>query len=356
MKMGLEAKFKNEVSIPIGFSSSLQPNMALRLMPRSPRFQSLSGFQVRCNMTLTEAQQKKLNVSIPIGFSSSLQLPARLVKNLSKQRFQSLSGFQVRCNFDIRFDTEDVCEVSIPIGFSSSLQPRISNLDIRRNHSFNPYRVFKFVATQDGVLYRAVTVPVSIPIGFSSSLQRSSVLARRRGCVRFQSLSGFQVRCNPREVLPAETGGSSFNPYRVFKFVATSALAVVDMQYRPVSIPIGFSSSLQQFFQLISLSRDHQVSIPIGFSSSLQPSAVSGFSAALYKVSIPIGFSSSLQRPAASQELPGIFCFNPYRVFKFVATQIVAPGGCYCTKVSIPIGFSSSLQRMAAMPLGFSLQ
>ncbi len=64
------------------------------------------------------------------------------------------------------------------------------------------------------------------------------------------------------------------------------------------------------------------------------------------EVSIPIGFSSSLQRNSSvvegtSRYLP---CFNPYRVFKFVATrpQDVAPkGGEF---VSIPIGFSSSLQ------------
>ena len=136
--------------------------------------------------------------------------------------------------------------VSIPIGFSSSLQPwsavkgRLSSL------GFNPYRVFKFVATSVSIEHQALAAPVSIPIGFSSSLQLG--LAWRRSTPtkgvsipigfssslqhmeevadmyvskQFQSLSGFQVRCN--------FGSGSRNWPR-----------------EQVSIPIGFSSSLQR--------------------------------------------------------------------------------------------------------------
>ena len=87
---------------------------------------------------------------------------------------------------------------------------------------------------------------VSIPIGFSSSLQ----LARYQmpGSIRdeFQSLSGFQVRCNvaANESPIALTTG--FNPYRVFKFVATFLCLAFDNRKALVSIPIGFSSSLQR--------------------------------------------------------------------------------------------------------------
>jgi len=42
----------------------------------------------------------------------------------------------------------------------------------------------------------------------------------------------------------------SFNPYRVFKFVATSTTKHGLMQKYPVSIPIGFSSSLQLQFEI----------------------------------------------------------------------------------------------------------
>jgi len=64
-----------KVSIPIGFSSSLQHHSRWFAFQRHIGFQSLSGFQVRCNLK----EQ---------GFIEALNKP-----------FQSLSGFQVRCNF-----------------------------------------------------------------------------------------------------------------------------------------------------------------------------------------------------------------------------------------------------------------
>ena len=87
------------------------------------KFQSLSGFQVRCNPGSPASQDLPVGaVSIPIGFSSSLQRSALNAYSLFIRRFQSLSGFQVRCNDrrpDHGFPTQNV---SIPIGFSSSLQ------------------------------------------------------------------------------------------------------------------------------------------------------------------------------------------------------------------------------------------
>ena len=163
-------------------------------------------------------------VSIPIGFSSSLQRrastytlssttcfnPYRVFKfaatiaevpnSQPSKEFQSLSGFQVRCN------------------------PERSRVDtlIFVNLGFNPYRVFKFAATLTQFCRRSIRLlfqslsgfqvrcnptiseqaliawKVSIPIGFSSSLQLQvtyimTLLAEDR---MFQSLSGFQVRCN----------------------------------------------------------------------------------------------------------------------------------------------------------------
>ena len=141
----------------------------------SQEFQSLSGFQVRCNLLLLEnGSLCGVPVSIPIGFSSSLQLPFCRCLRLWLRRFQSLSGFQVRCNiaerrsgnprnrkfqslsgFQVRcnvlccWQESTLCGVSIPIGFSSSLQQKFQHF---------LYSINK----------------VSIPIGFSSSLQRSS--------------------------------------------------------------------------------------------------------------------------------------------------------------------------------------
>ena len=112
------------VSIPIGFSSSLQPpgQLTNRAPPTSfnpyrvfkfaatkeqdkarekiKQFQSLSGFQVRCNTFLQcwRTSTWAPAVSIPIGFSSSLQLPYNAPAFCICIGFQSLSGFQVRCN------------------------------------------------------------------------------------------------------------------------------------------------------------------------------------------------------------------------------------------------------------------
>ena len=110
--------------------------------------------------------------------------------------FQSLSGFQVRCNTDIgvfQFSGEGV---SIPIGFSSSLQPPVQDRLPPKGLGFNPYRVFKFVAT-DG------------------------------------------------KEEDQENWLAGFNPYRVFKFVATLTIRFRLFMRTIVSIPIGFSSSLQ---------------------------------------------------------------------------------------------------------------
>jgi len=114
--------------------------------------------------------------------------------------FQSLSGFQVRCNGGGR-DVHDqpIINVSIPIGFSSSLQHR------------KPFR------------RGLVSKSVSIPIGFSSSLQRRATKDQELDAVVFQSLSGFQVRCN------------------------RSSQTCPNFHGILVSIPIGFSSSLQQW-------------------------------------------------------------------------------------------------------------
>jgi len=136
--------------------------------------------------------------------------------------------------------------------------------------SFNPYRVFKFVAT---AVFKLGTPTIT----------------------KFQSLSGFQVRCNAEIHIRDWKGNYGFNPYRVFKFVATEDAAYPITATLGVSIPIGFSSSLQPKV-LITLTRWHaDVSIPIGFSSSLQQLSPRGI----------WGFQKG---------------FNPYRVFKFVAT------------------------------------
>jgi len=137
----------------------------------------------------------------------------------------------------------------------------------------------------------------------------------------FQSLSGFQVRCNFQAAVAAAGTEGGFNPYRVFKFVAT----------------IGIERLWKKSWKFQSLS---------GF--QVRCNAVLTTSEGVtIMVSIPIGFSSSLQLWLSSISSSGNPCFNPYRVFKFVATQPRAFGIYDHNKVSIPIGFSSSLQPLA---------
>ena len=135
-------------------------------------------------------------------------------------KFQSLSGFQVRCNKILYFSIHNPC------------------------NSFNPYRVFKFAAT---------LLVAAFPDHFH----------------KFQSLSGFQVRCNCRVRMYPCPHHSCFNPYRVFKFAATCSALFGPMPSQSFQSLSGFqvrcnfwSHHLQSFTQV--------VSIPIGFSSSLQ--------------------------------------------------------------------------------------
>ena len=186
-------------------------------------------------------------------------------------RFQSLSGFQVRCN-DAQSDagscTEDCFNpyrvfkfvatdcvlvvaksqyyVSIPIGFSSSLQLPNCQRPVQNYKSFNPYRVFKFVATGTQLVGKVGIDQFQSLSGFQvrcNGMGAANVLPQYNQFQslsgfqvrcnihtpnktsfrsRFQSLSGFQVRCNAGKHLMTCSMKRSFNPYRVFKFVATS--------------------------------------------------------------------------------------------------------------------------------------
>ena len=89
-----------------------------------------------------------MTVSIPVGFSSALQ-------HFRRRPTESLDD-----------------SVSIPVGFSSALQRQSPG----HAHQMHEY--------------------VSIPVGFSSALQRQKRSEHGADNLRFQSLSGFQVRCN----------------------------------------------------------------------------------------------------------------------------------------------------------------
>jgi len=113
----------------------------------------------------------------------------------------------------------------------------------------------------------------------------------------FQSLSGFQVRCN------AAVDRSGNGRTRLVSIpIGFSSSLQLHFRWRQavveeVSIPIGFSSSLQLDQHSGLRDKGEEVSIPIGFSSSLQLTQQCGDRAIHHGVSIPIGFSSSLQHP-----------------------------------------------------------
>ncbi len=110
-------------------------------------FQSLSGFQVRCNFEYRRSKHHEHIV------------------------FQSLSGFQVRCN-----------SKTCPVAATAVLFQSLSGFQVRCNG--------------DAERMGSNSLGVSIPIGFSSSLQHRPLPMFRLPPFGFQSLSGFQVRCN----------------------------------------------------------------------------------------------------------------------------------------------------------------
>jgi len=143
------------VSIPIGFSGSLQRRPIQSTDSHTVMFQSLSGFQVRCN-----------------PMTAGL---APLITGM----FQSLSGFQVRCNGE-----ERTCQAY------GGLFQSLSGFQVRCNI--------------DQRLLQAGGLVVSIPIGFSGSLQQDYTDFQLSPSLEFQSLSGFQVRCNHSREPPEE--------------------------------------------------------------------------------------------------------------------------------------------------------
>ena len=185
------------VSIPIGFSGSLQL------------------------LVVRGIGSPAMWVSIPIGFSGSLQRGGRLHFRPPFHRFNPYRVFWFAATAGKGSRFQDLDGVSIPIGFSGSLQLWACDRLERSRIRFNPYRVFWFAATN----------------------MRKNILLSQEA---FQSLSGFLVRCNLSHEGLFSDHHRSFNPYRVFWFAATVRPPQLPDRDRQVSIPIGFSGSLQR--------------------------------------------------------------------------------------------------------------
>ena len=87
--------------------------------------------------------------------------------------------------------------VSIPNGFSSSLQQSSSkSLDVANVFVSIPNGFSSSLQLKGHYGKVGVRCSVSIPNGFSSSLQRKMNAKEFRATIEFQSLMGFQARCN----------------------------------------------------------------------------------------------------------------------------------------------------------------
>ncbi len=148
---------------------------ACRVSNLAGGFQSLSGFQVRCNAIESAFVAFWQAVSIPVGFSSPLQPFVFPKQSLPMTWFQSLSGFQVRCNSGLsRKEKLELIRFNPCRVFKSAATQnhrRRWNLVFR---CFNPCRVFKSAATAGATVLCAVDLVVSIPVGFSSPLQQTA--------------------------------------------------------------------------------------------------------------------------------------------------------------------------------------
>ena len=164
---------------------------------------------------------------------------------------------------------------------------------------FNPYRVFKFVATTGSDVSLYLQANRFNPYRVFKFVATCRCYADRPARQYwFQSLSGFQVRCNAFTSVSDDWISSRFQSLSGFQVrcntgIMSCRVSVID-----------------------------DVSIPIGFSSSLQPEFAGSIAPCQIDVSIPIGFSSSLQLCMHGQRYSLDSSFNPYRVFKFVATIV----------------------------------
>ncbi len=156
-----------------GFSSSLRCNQNPSHTYAAEGFQSLSGFQARCDTPTLNLFQQCFELSFnPCRVFKLVAMVSTGHLTSADNWFQSLSGFQARC------DTPTLNRFAM---FRAEFQS-----------------LSGFQARCDGV-YRALNFGrqlVSIPVGFSSSLRFHKLYLIPYNFSKFQSLSGFQARCD----------------------------------------------------------------------------------------------------------------------------------------------------------------
>ena len=185
--------------------------------------------------------------------------------------------------------------VSIPVGFSRSLQQPYQSNSVGHTLCFNPCRVFTLAATLASSSIKSVTAESFNPCRvFTLAATSRSTMIKRNASKGFNPCRVFTLAATPLGNRKIHTHTNSFNPCRVFTLAAT----------------FGFVQK----------------------------------TSGLVQVSIPVGFSRSLQRnggPRSGYETPG---FQSLSGFHARCNAPGLPGGVCVGAVSIPVGFSRSLQ------------
>ena len=233
------------VSIPVGFSCSLQLHETIKIKGIGNMFQSLSGFLARCNFISFETIRTALSTFQSLsGFLARCNFFLQ-VQSLRVELFQSLSGFLARCNANPSI----LCRSRGSFQSLSGFLARCNDGSTQRRNdsqdSFNPCRVFLLVATILGAWGWPEWPSVSIPVGFSCSLQHMpGHIPIWLSWRSFNPCRVFLLVATPQSQRRAKIL-IGFNPCRVFLLVATSSLSGQGSLGEDVSIPVGFSCSLQ---------------------------------------------------------------------------------------------------------------
>ena len=116
---------------------------------------------------------------------------------------------------------------------------------LRRFPRFNPWRVFSWLATSDLVIKEDEGDKFQSLAGFFVACNKTGRIDRMTDKYLFQSLAGFFVACNSRMEDAVKAAGGSFNPWRVFSWLATMSDDETAGVWIFVSIPGGFFRGLQ---------------------------------------------------------------------------------------------------------------
>ena len=202
----------------LGFLSAATSSL-LVARPATDAFQSRSGFSLRCDDRALWRFCVHTRVSIPFWVFSPLRLSSSS-KRGSVNRFQSRSGFSLRCDSWIMTLSLIRHHVSIPFWVFSPLRHEIieqinvadgfqsrSGFSLRcdtlltmspdsAENCFNPVLGFLSAATRRGTDSALNQQPCFNPVlGFLSAATQSNP-DPRSGSIRFQSRSGFSLRCD----------------------------------------------------------------------------------------------------------------------------------------------------------------